>query len=81
MSDASNQNVNPKDSAQKDGDDETAGRDAAELQQSIASQGPDSEGRDAMPAANQAKTEPTPTTSHESSPSSGTVGSDDPQAQ
>jgi hypothetical protein len=40
----------------------------------------DSANRDSMPAANQTKAEPMPVSEHESAPSSGTVGSDDPQA-
>jgi hypothetical protein len=41
----------------------------------------DFEDPNSMPAANQAQTEPMPTSDHESAPSSGTVGSGDPQAQ
>ncbi len=81
MSETGEQGMNPKDPAQRAGigggvvpDDKTEGEEQG------GSNTADTSDRSAMPAANQPKTEAMPTSDHESAPSSGMVGSDDPQA-
>ncbi len=81
MSETGEQGMNPKDPAQRAGigggvvpDDKTEGEEGAKNKTANTAD------RSATPSANQPKPEAMPTSDHESAPSSGMVGSDDPQA-